>query len=198
MSVLHPLLDVLQATLDDAAGRLGMPSAEIDVERAEGQDWRNGCLECPQPDEPCTDNVVPGYLVVLAGAGQRLLYHTDRGETVRSCRPLRVVFERGGGFVWWPASVTIDFADAEALPRADARELQSLVDVAINTARFFELPPELTPPGPQPYYALTIETHEQRHGVRGDPWAFPAALSPLIEWLSPRAVPSAGPETPPS
>jgi hypothetical protein len=94
--------------------------------------------------------------------------------------------------------VTIEFADAKGLPWEDARQLQALVDLAIESGRFFELPEELTPPGPQPYYVLTIETHQQARGVRGDPWAFPAALGPLIEWLSPRAVPSDGPGAPPS
>jgi hypothetical protein len=117
---------------------------------------------------------------------------------LRACRALRVAFERGGGVIFWPAAVTIDFADAKALPRDDVRRLQALVDMAIESGRFFDLPAELTPPSPGLYYALTIETHRQRGTVRGEPSAFPAALSPLIEWLSPRAIPSAGPGAPPS
>jgi hypothetical protein len=194
----HSVLDVLATTLQDAADQLGVPSAELDVEHVGCRVWRDGCLECPEPDELCTDDTPSGYLVILTGADRRLVYHTDLEGKLRACRALKVEFERGGGFVFWPAAVTIDFADAGALPRDDARRLQALVDVAIESARFFELPAELTPPGPQPYYALTIETHRQRGSVRGDPSAFPGAVSPLIEWLSPRAKPSASPGAPPS
>ena len=199
MNVTHPILDVLTATLHDAAERLGVPSAELEVEHVGRRVWRDGCLECPKPDEPnCTDATVPGYLVMLTGASRRLAYHTDLDDELRACRALRVEFERGGGFIWWPAAVTIDFADAETLPWEDAIQLQALVDVAIESARFFELPAELTPPNPGLYYALTIETHRQRGSVRGEPSAFPSAVSPLIEWLSPRAKPSASPGAPPS
>ena len=199
MSATHSVLDVLTATLHDAAEQLGVPSTELEVEHVGRRVWRDGCLECPKPDETiCTDDNPVGYLVILTGAGRRLAYHTDLAGKLRACRALRVEFERGGGFIWWPAAVTIDFADAEALPAEDARQLQGLVDVAIESGRFFELPSELTPPGPQPYYALTIETHRQRGSVHGDPSAFPAAMGPLIEWLSPRAKPSTGPGAPPT
>jgi hypothetical protein len=195
----NPVLDVLTATLHDAAEQLGVPSAELDVELVGSQVWRDGCLECQKPDEPiCTDDTPPGYLVILTGADRRLEYHTDLHGKLRACRALRVEFERGGGFIFWPAAVTIDFGDAKALPRDDARRLQALVAMAIESGRFFNLPEELTPPGPQPYYALTIETHWQKHSVHGDPSACPSALGPLIEWLAPRAVPADGPGAPPS
>ena len=43
MNTTHPALDVLTATLHDAADQPGVPSPKIAIEHVGGQDWRDGC-----------------------------------------------------------------------------------------------------------------------------------------------------------
>ena len=66
---------LIEAALDDAAQRTGMPRVSIVVVRADGVVWPDGSLGCPQPGMMYTQALVPGFRIVLR-AGDQLLHYT--------------------------------------------------------------------------------------------------------------------------
>ena len=76
----------IDVAVGDAAARLGVPVEQLSVERVEAHEWSSSALGCPQPGFFYAQVITPGYLVVVAGGGRRLEYHTDtRGRAVM-CR----------------------------------------------------------------------------------------------------------------
>jgi hypothetical protein len=76
----------IDAALRDAATRLS--GAAPNVEHTEQREWGDSSLGCPQPGFFYTQVITPGYLIIVAGGGKRLEYHTDtRGRAVM-CREL--------------------------------------------------------------------------------------------------------------
>lgn len=75
---------VANAVLKDAASRAGVSTRELRIVDYNQRTWRNGCLELPQPDELCTQALVPGWQVVVSHSRQRWIYHTDKnGSSLR-------------------------------------------------------------------------------------------------------------------
>ena len=73
----------VDAALADAAVHLGVPRANLQVERVEAHEWGDSSLGCPRPGLMYSQIVTPGYLVVINGAGKQLEYHSDaRGRVV--------------------------------------------------------------------------------------------------------------------
>lgn len=75
---------VANAVLQDLARRQGILTRELEIIDYNQQTWRNGCLELPQPDELCTQAVVPGWRVAVSNGKQTWIYHTNRnGRSLR-------------------------------------------------------------------------------------------------------------------
>ncbi len=73
----------VDAALADAAVHLGVSRADLQVERVEARQWPDSSLGCPQPGLMYSQIVTPGYLIVIAGGGKNLEYHSDtRGRVV--------------------------------------------------------------------------------------------------------------------
>lgn len=81
----QPVLVAITAAMQDAANNLGVPINEIDIERLDRQEWPDSCLGCPQPEEVCLDVITPGYRILLGGAANGFVYHTDTQGNVRLC-----------------------------------------------------------------------------------------------------------------
>ncbi len=95
-------------------------------------------------------------------------------------KPVRVEFERSGGFGGFLIQATID---AESLTPEEAGELNELV----QAAEFFELPEKLTSrsPGTDRFqYKVTIESEETTHTVETSDAAAPETLQPLLRRLT--------------
>jgi hypothetical protein len=69
--------ELLERIRADAAGRLGVAPAALEVVRAESVTWSDGALGCPRPDVLYTQALEPGYWVVLR-AGERQLDYRAR------------------------------------------------------------------------------------------------------------------------
>lgn len=75
---------VAKAVLRDLARRQGILTKELKIIDYNQQTWRNGCLELPQPDELCTQALVPGWRIVVSNGKQNWVYHTNQtGSAVR-------------------------------------------------------------------------------------------------------------------
>ncbi|MBN3895211.1 MAG: hypothetical protein HWQ41_08070 [Nostoc sp. NOS(2021)] len=75
---------VANAVLRDLTRRQGILTRELQIIDYNQQTWRNGCLELPQPDELCTQALVPGWLVVVSNGKENWIYHTNQtGSAVR-------------------------------------------------------------------------------------------------------------------
>ena len=61
---------------------LGVPVESIQFRSVEAQEWPNGCLGLPEPDEACTEAIVPGWLVVFVADGQEYRFRVDQTGTV--------------------------------------------------------------------------------------------------------------------
>ncbi len=81
----QPAVDAARAA---AAVRLGVPADQLTVERAEARDWSDSSLGCPQPGRMYLQVITPGYLVIVAGGGKRLEFHTDARALAVFCREL--------------------------------------------------------------------------------------------------------------
>lgn len=91
---------------------------------------------------------------------------------------MRIEFVRSGGF----AGVSLRLAvESGALPAGERKALELLVD----QARFFDLPPDLTSPLPDAFqYDVAIEIEGRRHSVRLDEHAMPEEVKPLLRHLT--------------
>nr|MDZ8205762.1 hypothetical protein [Dendronalium sp. ChiSLP03b] len=75
---------VANAVLRDLARRQGIFTSQLKIINYSQQTWRNGCLELPQPDELCTQALVPGWRVVVSNNRQNWIYHTNsNGRSLR-------------------------------------------------------------------------------------------------------------------
>jgi hypothetical protein len=82
---LDDLTDEVEAALADASARSGVPADAIAVASALAVTWSDGSLGCPQPDMMYTQALVPGYVLVLEVAGERVEYHGAAGEDPFPC-----------------------------------------------------------------------------------------------------------------
>lgn len=60
---------------------LGVPVESIQFRSVEAQEWPNGCLGLPGPDEACTEAIVPGWLVVFVVDGQEYRFRVSQTGT---------------------------------------------------------------------------------------------------------------------
>jgi hypothetical protein len=67
-----------QAAIQVLANVLGIDPNQVKVVSAEGVDWPNGCLGVQRIGVMCTQQIVPGYRIILEANGQQYEYHTDR------------------------------------------------------------------------------------------------------------------------
>ncbi|MBU7584392.1 MAG: hypothetical protein KAF91_15995 [Nostoc sp. TH1S01] len=75
---------VTNAVLKDVASRTGISTRELQVINYSRKTWRNGCLELAQPNELCTQALVPGWLVIVSHGKQKWTYHTNNnGRSLR-------------------------------------------------------------------------------------------------------------------
>lgn len=75
---------VANAVLRDISRREGSFAGAFQITEFRQQNWRNGCLELQQPDELCTQALVPGWRVVVSRGRQTWIYHTNQtGSIVR-------------------------------------------------------------------------------------------------------------------
>ncbi|OCQ97083.1 hypothetical protein BCD64_15980 [Nostoc sp. MBR 210] len=75
---------VTNAVFQDIVSRNGGSRRELQVINYSRKTWRNGCLELPQPNELCTQALVPGWLVVVSNGKQKWTYHTNNnGRSLR-------------------------------------------------------------------------------------------------------------------
>ena len=75
---------VANAVLQDLGRRQGISTRQVQIIDYNQQTWRNGCLELPQPDELCTQALVPGWRLVVSNDKQNWIYHTNsNGRSLR-------------------------------------------------------------------------------------------------------------------
>jgi hypothetical protein len=82
---------LIQSAIDDAARRVGVARASIEVLSAESVTWSDGSLGCPEPGMLYTQALVPGYRVVLRAGTTQLHYHSGRSGTPAYCPPERAM-----------------------------------------------------------------------------------------------------------
>jgi hypothetical protein len=70
--------ELLDAILEDLAGRTGASQEQMVLIRAEAVVWNDGSLGCPQPGMLYTQALVNGYWVELEVDGQTFDYHAAR------------------------------------------------------------------------------------------------------------------------
>jgi hypothetical protein len=73
-------LDEARRQLSDS---LGMPEAQVSVERVERVEWPDACLGAASDHEVCAQVITPGFRVVLGARGGEYVYHSDLQGNVR-------------------------------------------------------------------------------------------------------------------
>jgi hypothetical protein len=75
---------VANAVIQDLTKKQNVSPRKLKIVDYSQQTWRDGCLELPQPDEFCTQALVPGWLVVASNETQKWAYHTNKdGSSLR-------------------------------------------------------------------------------------------------------------------
>jgi hypothetical protein len=82
---------VIQRARADAAQRLGVPAASLELAGAESVTWPDGSLGCPRPGMAYTQALVPGYRIRLRAQGQVLDYRARRGGAPVLCPASRSI-----------------------------------------------------------------------------------------------------------
>jgi hypothetical protein len=75
----------VEAALADAAARLQVDPASVQLVRFEHVDWPNSSLGCAQRAAVYLDVITPGWLVAIEADGQSLTYHTDERGRLLVC-----------------------------------------------------------------------------------------------------------------
>lgn len=89
-------------------------------------------------------------------------------------------FERTGGFAGISLRAVID---SDLLEPEEQRTLEEMIE----SIGFFDLPPELTssrPGADRFHYALSVQSHGERHTVEMDEEAVPEDMLPFLQQLS--------------
>ena len=76
---------VIDAALEDAARRTGIPATGLSVANAEAVVWADGSLGCARPGIAYTMALVPGYRVRIRAGEQLLDYHASRRGSMVLC-----------------------------------------------------------------------------------------------------------------
>jgi hypothetical protein len=73
---------LVSLVLQDLSKRTGISRNQLQITNYSQQNWRNGCLELAQPDEFCTQAIVPGWRLVVSDSKQSWIYHTNNNGSV--------------------------------------------------------------------------------------------------------------------
>lgn len=73
---------VKQAVFQDIVQRTRIPRTSLQIVRAEQKTWSDGCLGLAESGVLCTQALVPGWLVVIEGSKQRLIYRTNASGSI--------------------------------------------------------------------------------------------------------------------
>ena len=75
---------VSDRVLEFASDDLNVPVEELSILRVNSKVWSDGCLGLGQPNELCTQALVPGWQLEVVHNDQSYFYRTDeRGEVIR-------------------------------------------------------------------------------------------------------------------
>jgi len=78
-------LPLVEAAVEDLAGRLGVDPAEVTVVQALAVTWPDGSLGCPEPGMMYTQVLMDGSFVLLESGGRQYEYHG--GDPLFLCEP---------------------------------------------------------------------------------------------------------------
>jgi hypothetical protein len=67
-----------RAAIQALAAALGINTDQVKVVSVEAVEWPNGCLGVQRMGVMCTQQIVPGFRIILEANGQRYEYHTNR------------------------------------------------------------------------------------------------------------------------
>jgi hypothetical protein len=78
-----PLPEAVRETLLRAiATQTNQPISKLRIVEARRETWSNGCLDLNRPDTLCTQAMVPGWLVLVAGEQQAWVYRTNESGSM--------------------------------------------------------------------------------------------------------------------
>lgn len=66
-----------RAAVQDLASVLGIDAGQVKVVSVEAVDWPNGCLGVQRIGVMCTQQIVPGFRIILEANGQQYEYHSN-------------------------------------------------------------------------------------------------------------------------
>jgi hypothetical protein len=89
--------ELLDEIIADAAERVAVAVADVEVVRAEAVTWPDGSLGCPEPGMAYTQALVPGYWVVVDADGEELDYRVGRNGSFRLCENPTTTVPPGAG-----------------------------------------------------------------------------------------------------
>ncbi|MGA9381165.1 MAG: hypothetical protein WBV73_20580, partial [Phormidium sp.] len=68
----------------DLAKRTGIAPGKLRITNYKQETWPNGCLGISEPDQICTQALVPGWRITVTDGQKTWVYRTDnRGRNVR-------------------------------------------------------------------------------------------------------------------
>ncbi len=73
---------IQRAAISSLAQRLGVPESQISLVSSESVTWPNGCMGVQKLGMMCTQNMVPGFRIVLSANGKQYELHTNLDGTV--------------------------------------------------------------------------------------------------------------------
>ncbi|ARV57234.1 hypothetical protein BZZ01_00060 [Nostocales cyanobacterium HT-58-2] len=79
---------VASAVLRDLSNRAQISNRKVEIINYTQRTWPDGCMGLANPDEFCTQALVPGWRVVLSDGSQTWIYHTNNnGRSIRLANP---------------------------------------------------------------------------------------------------------------
>ena len=76
--------EIKTAVLNDAVKRTSKTVSEMQIVKAQPQQWSDGCLGLGKPEEICIQAIAPGWQVIVTDSIRNWIYRTDEtGSIVR-------------------------------------------------------------------------------------------------------------------
>jgi hypothetical protein len=80
----------------DLSSKTQIPIGKLRITGATAQDWPDGCLGLPQPEEVCTLAILPGWRVVVSDGSRNWVYRTNNNGSVVRLEPTTNQTNNGG------------------------------------------------------------------------------------------------------
>lgn len=152
---------VRDAVIRAASSHLRVQPRQLNITQAQARDWRDGCLELAEPNRLCTQQVIPGWRVVVGIKDTNLIYHTNESGSVVRLNRKESDIDNKGLSDKAERAVLRAAAGASGLPVSEL-EIGSVQQISVDGCLGLARPNEACTKINQRAFRVTVEAGKRR------------------------------------